>query len=175
MTQEKENKNIISGLALALIVLVAALAFFWRGGGAFSQKPDFDEKNLASPQDLQIAAESFDFGRISMAKGDVSYKFQLKNTGNKKVLVNKIYTSCMCTSALLKTSAGEWGPFGMPGHGYVPKLNILINPDEAVEVEAIYDPAAHGPTGLGKFERIVYLEGTSGSFQELKISGEVTP
>ena len=174
MIQEKENKNIISGLVLGLIVLVAALAFFWRGG-AFSQKPDLDEKNLASPQELEILAKSFDFGRISMAKGNVSYKFQLKNTGDKKVLINKIYTSCMCTSALLKTSAGEWGPFGMPGHGYVPSLNILINPGEMIEAEAVFDPAAHGPAGLGKFERLVYLEGASGSVQELKIAGEVMP
>lgn len=174
MNQEKENKNIVSGLVLALAVLAAVLMFFWRGG-ALSKTPDLDEKNLASLQELQVAAKSFDFGKISMAKGDVSYKFQLKNIGNKKVLINKIYTSCMCTSALLKTFAGEWGPFGMPGHGYVPKLNILINPNETAEIEAIYDPAAHGPTGLGKFERVVYLEGISESLQELKISGEVTP
>ena len=174
MTQEKENKNIISGLVLGLIVLAAVSVFFWRGG-ALSKKPDLDEKNLASPQELEIPAKFFDFGRISMAKGNVSYKFQLKNIGDNKVLINKIYTSCMCTSVLLKTSAGEWGPFGMPGHGYVPNLNILINPNETAEAEAIFDPAAHGPAGLGKFERFVYLEGASGSAQELKIFGEVAP
>ncbi len=64
MNQEKENKNIVPGLVLALAVLAAVLMFFWRGG-ALSKTPDLDEKNLASPQELQVAAKSFDFGRIS--------------------------------------------------------------------------------------------------------------
>lgn len=124
----------------------------------------------------ELAAEetNFDFGKISMAAGNVRHAFKIQNSGAGPVTVNKIYTSCMCTAASLKTADGEWGPFGMPGHGFIPKLNIKLAPGEKTELEAVFDPAAHGPAGVGPIERVIYLN-TGQGVTELKIKALVTP
>ena len=63
----------------------------------------------------------------------------------------------------------------MPGHGFVPSADVVLNPGETAEVEVISDPAAHGPSGIGRIERSVYLEGDAGSLVELRIRATVTP
>ena len=117
-----------------------------------------------------ISAEetAFDFGTISMAKGKVSHSFKIKNTGGEPLTISKIYTSCMCTEATFIKGDVRKGPVGMAGHGYVPKINEALNVGEEAEILVFYDPAAHGPAGLGKTERVVYLE-NNGKDQKLEI------
>jgi len=124
-----------------------------------------------------LAAEEsfFDFGDISMSDGNVEHIFRVSNKGADLVNIAKLYTSCMCTKAIISASSGRKGPFGMPGHGFVPSADVVLNPGETAEVEVIYDPAAHGPSGIGRIERSVYLEGDAGSLVELRIRATVTP
>lgn len=64
----------------------------------------------------------------------------------------------MCTTATLTTTQGAVGPFGMPGHATIPTISQTITPNEEASVEAIFDPAAHGPQGVGKVRRTIYIE-----------------
>ena len=64
----------------------------------------------------------------------------------------------MCTTATLTTKEGKAGPFGMPGHEAIQTISQTIAPNEEASVEAIYDPAAHGPAGTGKVRRTIYIE-----------------
>lgn len=156
--------------ALASAVILGGI--IWLGN---LQKNQNAGGNSAAAGGELVAQEiSFDFGAISMAAGDVRHAFKIKNAGAGPAAINKIYTSCMCTAALLKTASGEWGPFGMPGHGFTPKLNIKLAPGEETELEAVFDPAAHGPAGVGPIERVIYLDTASG-MMELKIKAVVTP
>lgn len=101
--------------------------------------------------------------------------FQVKNTGEEPVTIGQMYTSCMCTSATLMMNGKEFGPYGMPGHGFVPKVNKSIEPGEEAAVEVVFDPAAHGPAGIGKIQRSVIIENNAGDPFEFQISANVTP
>lgn len=119
---------------------------------------------------------NYDFGNISMAAGKVTHRFEIKNTGPEPVTIEKIYTSCMCTDATLLMKSGErLGPYGMPGHGFIPKVNQVINPEEKATVEAVFDPAAHGPAGVGKIQRVITIENNAGQPVELQFTAVVNP
>ena len=122
-----------------------------------------------------LEASRYDFGNISMAAGKVKYVFKIKNTGTEAVTINKMFTSCMCTSALLTVGERKIGPYGMPGHGFVPTINQVVQPAVEITVEAVFDPAAHGPAGVGQINRVITLENNAGAPVELQIAAFVTP
>lgn len=124
---------------------------------------------------LAAAESSYDFGSVSMAKGKVSKTFEIKNTVANPLVIEKIYTSCMCTSASLVTSEREFGPFGMPGHGLVPKANATLNPGGTAKINVVFDPAAHGPAGVGPIERVIFVEEKGHLPLQLEIKAVVTP
>ena len=63
----------------------------------------------------------------------------------------------------------------MPGHGAIPRINQTINPNEEAVVEVVFDPAAHGPAGVGRIGRTVVIENNSGAPVELSFIALVTP
>lgn len=168
-----ENKNNI--IIWSAVILAIIIGFVWISRR--SSENQNSQASLAGPSAFAIIESSFDFGKISMAKGKVSHDFLIKNSGIKSVNITKIYTSCMCTTAILKMSSGkEFGPYGMPGHGgFAPAINQIVAPGEETTVKAIFDPAAHGPAGVGLIERAVYVENDSGKPVEIQFKAIVTP
>ena len=50
----------------------------------------------------------------------------------------------------------------MPGHkGLRASADMEVPAGESVKVEVIYDPALHGPSGVGLAQRSVYIETNS--------------
>lgn len=164
----KKNKKLLIIFAAAAVVL--AVVFL-------AQKNGGDENTSKYSASALTAFENFfDFQTVSMKDGKVSHKFEIKNEGEEPVRIEKVYTSCMCTEASVADAKGRnWGTFGMPGHTPA-KTNIEVKPGETLTVEAIFDPAAHGPSGVGLAERSVYLESNSQKSPkiELKFSAVVT-
>lgn len=161
-------KQILSVLSIAL----ALIAVIWFAGRFSGQK---NELQLASPGFLESSEESFDFREISMTKGVVSHEFKIKNSAENPVEINSIYTSCMCTSAILEVDGRKFGPFGMPGHGFTPKIRRMLAVGEEVKLLVEFDPAAHGPAGVGPISRIVTVETSDGAQLNLGISALVKP
>ena len=168
------QKNII-GVAIALIVL---LGIVWIA----KPNPQINKETASlssSPNSNGIlsveGSSDYDFGTVSMAKGDVKYLFKIKNTGTEAVVINKIYTSCMCTTATIDIGNKKFGPYGMPGHGFIPKINEALNPGEEADVEVTFDPKAHGPAGVGRIERVVSIENNTGQPLEFGFTATVTP
>ena len=81
----------------------------------------------------------------------------------------------MCTKATLKIGDKKFGPFGMPSHVAIPTIRAILSPQETAEVEAVFDPNAHGPAGVGKIERVVTLENNAGEPVVFEFSAMVTP
>lgn len=155
------------------VIAILALGIIWYAAPSPHSTPA--KVNSAPAATLSTDEPVHDFGTISMAKGKVSHVFQLKNSGTEPVLITKIYTSCMCTEAMFVRSDGrQFGPFGMPGHGTTAILAQTIKPGETFSIMAMFDPAAHGPAGVGQIERIIYLE-TAGGTKELEIKALVQP
>ena len=164
-------KNALISILFSALAL-AGLIWFARADKAGTVKQD----PTATVLSALIAPEtSYDFGLVSMAKGTVEKIFKIKNTGSSPAVIEKISTSCMCTEASLIKSGREVGPFGMPGHGFIPKINESLAPGEEAEIKVVFDPAAHGPAGVGFIERIVYIEERDRLPLELKIRATVTP
>lgn len=157
-----------------VIVLVVALGMLWFLGrasvGISSKSNQTAGVNATSAKTISATETFHDFGTISMAAGKVNHIYKIKNAGPESVTVSKLYTSCMCTTALLKWGGGERGPFGMPGHMPVPDINVTLPPGGEAEVEVVFDPAAHGPAGVGTIERVVYVETGSGPDNALELS-----
>lgn len=163
----KQNILIFSG-----VIIFVVLGFI-----LLNSPKDNPPSATTSASALEVENSFFDFGTISMNKGDVSNSFKIKNTGSESVIVNKIYTSCMCTTAKITDAEGNtYGPFGMPGHVGYDKAKIEIKSGETALVEAVFDPAAHGPSGIGLNQRVIYLETNSTQTPkvELKFSATVT-
>lgn len=158
------------------VIVLAALA--WLGSPArYNKNGSGGSATVAgdSAGTLQTQETSFDFGSISMAAGTVSRTFKIKNTGAGAVNIEKLYTSCMCTTALLKNGDKRFGPYGMPGHGFVPSINSSLDAGEEAEVEVVFDPAAHGPAGIGRISRDIIIENNGGDPLLLRINAQVTP
>lgn len=163
------NKTII-GIVTTIVVL---------GGLIWIAQPDSQNSVVPSTQSngtlIVEETNNYDFGTISMAAGKVKYQFKIKNASNEAVTINKIYTSCMCTTATFSAGGKQFGPYGMPGHGVIPEINGTINSNEEAIVEVIFDPAAHGPAGVGRIQRIVTMENNAGRPVELLFAAVVTP
>lgn len=164
------NKNIIISVAASVLVIGGAV---WFAGF----KPADNQPAGQNSGALTAEESSFDFGVISMAAGNVSRSFKIKNSGAGPVVVKKIYTSCMCTTAILNKGGNKSGPFGMPGHGSATRLKETVGPGEEAEIEVVFDPAAHGPEGTGLIKRVVYIETDSEVSPKLQLTFEanVTP
>jgi len=173
-----KNKNTIISF---LIILVVFVGIVWLA------KPSEDKaeknqnaNNTASVSDsgtptLEVAEKFYNFGEISMKQGKVKHEFKVKNTTDSPINIAKVYTSCMCTSATIAVGENKKGPFGMPGHGFVPKADMLIPAGAEAIITAEFDPNAHGPAGVGRIERAIYLEDDAGGQTVLNFEATVTP
>jgi len=171
---ENVNKTVeyikFAGVILGILIL-GGLVWFARPGLQNNQQPSPRNDSVLNVEE----GGAYDFGSISMASGNVSHKFKIKNTGSDAVVINKAYTSCMCTTATLTLKDKQFGPYGMPGHGTIPKINQTIAPNEEATVEIVFDPAAHGPAGVGRIQRVVTIENDAGQPLELSFTAVVTP
>ena len=138
----------ILGAAALLAVLV-----FVAGGGLRRAE------QTASAGVLLAEEREVDFGTVPMGNGTVTRRFSVQNIGAEPLLINNVYTSCMCTTAYVEDTAGKrYGVFGMPGHQARASANIAVGAGKRVFVDAVFDPAAHGPARVGFAERSIYLE-----------------
>jgi hypothetical protein len=162
------NSLLLAGAIMAIILLTVFVRPAPPTSGAAALDPGDSE--------LSAGQGSYDFGTLSMAAGKVSYRFTVSNPTDQPITVNKVFTSCMCTKATLRNGSSQQGPFGMPGHGgAIPTIQEVIQPGVSAEVEAIYDPTAHGPAGVGKFARVVNVQTSDNKTLRLHIRGFVMP
>lgn len=161
---------------ILIIGIVASLGLLF-GGLLWMSRPVAKPQVLATSIGKLTASEtSWDFDTVSMAKGVVTKKFSLANTDTVPATVTKLFSSCMCTKAALRVNGREWGPYGMPGMGpAIPDIAAEIAPGQTAEVEVTFDPAAHGPAGVGQIERQATLQLNGQSPLTFNIRALVTP
>ncbi len=160
------SKNQIILIVVVVLAILGIALFFGSG------KSGSSNAKTQSASVLSALENDFDFGTISMKNGNVSKMFELKNGGTDSIVINKVYTSCMCTEANIIAPDGESiGPYGMPGHGGgISKADVEVKPGETVKIEAIFNPAAHGPSGVGLANRTVFLETNSSQTPKLELN-----
>ena len=121
---------------------------------------------------LSSEEAQYDFGNVSMANGLVTHEYQVSNNSDQPILIDKMFTSCMCTEAELAIDGKVYGSFGMPGHGLMARQIATLAPGQTATVTAKFDPAAHGPAGVGPVKRDVYF--TVGKNENVTVSFTAT-
>ena len=171
---DKKTKRIVLWSIIGLLILVGTFMLISANGNNETKKGS--ETTTYSASAITSGESNFDFGTISMEDGPVSHNFKVTNDGTEPVQIGKIYTSCACTTAYIIDSSGEkYGKFGMPGHrGLRATADVVVQPGESVEVEAIFDPAFHGPSGVGLIDRSIYLETNSAKSPKLELRFRAT-
>ena len=152
----KERMTFADGLAAAGTSKSDAIAAYVKKFGLNSfidetEKAKYREILIAeAPDDRPILALSpaeKDLGDVSQKAGKTSTLFEISNEGQTDLVIDKLETSCGCTSASIVFN-GEEGPvFGMPGHGVNENIpegwNVRIAPGEKAELKVYYDPYVH--------------------------------
>lgn len=153
-------------------IVVAVLAL----GGAFflsSKSSGTAGQSESLLLNIESSPNFYDLGSVPINGGIVAKEYEVKNTTDRTLKLSRIATSCMCTLASVKIGDKETKFFGMEMTGDKnPLLNIDLKPGEIARVTTKFDPAAHGPQGVGPFDRIVWLYFNEG-IKELKFSGTV--
>ncbi len=141
------NKVIIIGIGLTLLVIV--------GGIALVSKSGPQELAVSQAVKVQISETSHDWGDIPINNGNVKKTFEIKNDSQGILELANVSTSCMCTTAQVKINDQVSPFFGMHSNsswrGQVPAGGTA-------EVLIEFDPAFHGPNGVGQITRQISLE-----------------
>lgn len=144
------DEQVSAGFSQEEIMIMAVKEFGINSLAKPEVKEEIKNKLLAqAPQDsprIVFAIDSLDLGEVSQAKGIVSAFFDFKNEGKSDLVINKLSTSCGCTSASIVYHDIEGPTFTMPGHGKKNPQNwsVSIAPGEKAQLKVYYDPNAHG-------------------------------
>lgn len=104
---------------------------------------------------IEINPTEYDFGDISMAAGPVTKTYEIKNNSDSDLKIDKIWTSCDCTNAILKVGDRTSPKLGM--HTNLPLWSETLTPSQTGYLDVTFDPAFHGPSGTGPITRVTYL------------------
>ena len=109
---------------------------------------------------------SIDWGEIKYTGGKVKATYRITNNGTETLKLYGATTSCACTSATI-TANGKVSPsFGM--HAPL-ATTIEVAPGKDAIVEALFDPAFHGPGGIGPITRTITIQTNDPSHQTLSL------
>ena len=137
------------GISKDEIILAYAKKY---GANSFADKEkqkEFKEKlAAAAPENrpiISLSSESFDFGDVSQKNGVVSTLFEIKNEGKQDLIIDKLDSSCGCTSASVVFQGAEGPRFAMAGHGIESPSDwkAVIPPGQSGQLKIYYDPSVH--------------------------------
>lgn len=143
------NKKLIIGL-IALTVLIF-------GGGIYFLSTTSTTANVTPAQNAkaEIPEKTFDWGNIPYGGGNALKSFTIKNSGTDTLKLTGIKTSCTCTKAQVIVDGKSSPYFSMhPTSSWVGE----VPPGKEAELKVIFDPAFHGPTGVGPMERLISVD-----------------
>lgn len=94
--------------------------------------------NQSNLPKIEITPSSYDFGEIQY-KDIVNYNFKIRNNGNVDLSINRVATSCGCTTAKI--------------------AKTTLAPNEEAELQVTYNSGLMtGSHGKGRQERIIYIK-----------------
>lgn len=148
----------LAKLGIGFLIIILAAGVMW--------KLDLFAPDI-SKSPLVIAPQEFNFGEISMAKGNAVTKMMLQNDGDDKLKITDVRTSCMCTTATIDGTI-----FGMHKN---PAVQFVIPPKGAKEMTVTFDPNAHGPEATGPIDRVIFIQTNSEATPNVqaRVSGNV--
>ncbi len=151
--QEQERLRLIRRKKIKKAFFISLLILLLAGIIVLFAKNYTPEENHPGEPQLEILANKYDAGTVSMADGLVKHTYEIKNIGIGDLKIDSIWTSCHCTTARLTVGDKTSREFGMDKRSTLQK----IAPGQTGFLEVTFDPAFHGPQGTGSVVRVVYL------------------
>ncbi|MFQ6015557.1 MAG: DUF1573 domain-containing protein [Anaerolineae bacterium] len=123
---------------------------------------------------LVIEPDTVDLGTVPVTDEPVSTAFHIQNAGEQDLTITGIKTSCMCTTAYLESEEGTSPTFG--AHDNPTGWSVKLPPGAEAKLVVTFDPAAHGPKGVGQFRRVIsiYSDDPLDSQVNVEVAVEVT-
>jgi hypothetical protein len=144
------DQKVSTGVDKDTVILATAQEFGLERLTDESGRTALREKLLANaPKDAPKAVTSEtkkDLGVVNLKRGVVTTEFVIKNEGKSDLIINKLSSSCGCTSASLVYQETEGPRFYMAGHGQEepdPNWKVSIAPGDVAKVKVYYDPSIH--------------------------------
>jgi hypothetical protein len=141
----KESKTILA-ITVVFILIAAFLGYL----GVKMQNSNGVEADSGARAVVQNTF--FDWEDIGINDGNVSASFSITNEGTSELVLYNVETSCMCTTAQLVSGNSESPLFGMHSNS---KYKMELPAGETVQLIVEFDPAYHGPSGVGPVSRQV--------------------
>lgn len=148
---------IISVLFITVLAIVGVAYGFTK----VSQKP---EVTLSAGAQAVVDKTFVDWGQITYSGGKVKATYRITNSGTEVLKLFGATTSCACTSGTITANGQVTAPFGM--HSTMTEVVEIASGKDAI-VEALFDPAFHGPSGVGPISRTVTVQTNDLSRQTL--------
>ena len=142
----KIDKFIIAVFTVTLLALAGGLYMVSNSGGTSTVEAN-ENVNAVVEKTSQA------WGNIGINDGNVEAEFEIKNEGSDTLKLSDVTTSCMCTTAQIITDE-ESPVFGMHTKSdYIAE----VAPGESARLKVVFDPAFHGPSGVGPITRQVKM------------------
>ena len=153
-----KNTSVVLGILIVSVVLVVGGVYL-----AYRSTPGV----AVTPTTGAVAGvgnNRYDWREIGINNGVVEAVFDIKNEGSEPLQLTRVQTSCMCTMAQL-TRGEEVSPeFGMHDNS---SYMMTVSAGEAVKLTVRFDPAFHGPNGVGPITRQVSVQTNDSKRPEL--------
>lgn len=148
------DKKIIIGVIIITLAILGGSAFFI--GNSPSTTKATLQKTIGAR--LETPETSFDFKNILYSGGNAIHEFKIKNIGDKDLEIANMNTSCACSKVYFRSAKGESPKFSMKGMSPPSSWKGILAPGEEGVVVTDFDPAYHGPQGIGPISRIASFE-----------------
>ena len=154
-----KNNRFLIGVILVTVVLLF--------GGVTLAKQMGNQPELKTSQQAKAITDNVihDWGEIMMDNGNQEAFFTIKNEGTDPLQLYGITTSCTCTTAQLILGDNQSPPFGMHNKSaYI----FEVPPQQEAQLKVVFDPAFHGPSGVGPINRQVKVSTNDPALPELQ-------
>lgn len=149
---KKGSNSFLIGIVMITFLILGGVVFLGARLGATTQVTADSQVNLA------VVENRYDWGTIDINGGVVSKSFMIENNGSTTLKLYDPKTSCMCTTAQLKIDNQISKKFGM----HEKSSSVFeVQPGKTAELIVVFDPAFHGPSGVGPISRTVTMNTNS--------------
>lgn len=141
-------------LIIGFIILTGVIL----GGGIFllsSSGSGPAQITVSRNAKAEVSEKTFDWGNIPYSGGNATKTFTIKNIGSDTLKLTGVKTSCVCTKAQAIIDGKTSPYFSMHSTS---AWTGEVTPGKEAQLTVIFDPAFHGPSGVGPIERLVSLE-----------------
>jgi len=144
-----KDSKILIGIIIATFVLI--------GGGVvlLGGKSTATSEVVSEVLGIEANPTFYDLGDVGINGGIVTKEYAIKNTSGATIKLKKIATSCMCTTAQVVINGQSSPAFGMHAKS---SWSGEVLPGQSVDLVVVFDPAFHGPSGVGAITRIVTVD-----------------